>query len=127
MKTLLVTGSRDFTDQAQFDLIMDEFLKTNHFDVIVAGGCRGTDLMAKSYAARRCYYFVEFPILTWEWEKYPRSAGPMRNARMIQLMQPSHCVAFLLMGAKNAGTKNCSSLCLDAGIDVTYFNVRQVG
>lgn len=123
MKILVVTGSRDFVNQAEFDLCMDKFMADKYFDMIVAGGCKGTDLMAKSYAARKRYYYAEFPILSWEWEVYPRAAGPMRNERMVNLMQPNHCVAFLLQGAANKGTKNCANICAERDIDVTYFNV----
>jgi hypothetical protein len=124
MKILLATGSRFFEDYAQLKACLDPFLEQNHFDMIVAGGCDGADLLVKQYCAKESYYYGEIPVLPWEWDKFGNMAGPMRNNRLIEVFKPVHCVAFLKMGEKNRGTKNCSGQCEDQDIPVTYFNVR---
>uniref|UniRef100_A0A6C0CIS1 YspA cpYpsA-related SLOG domain-containing protein n=1 Tax=viral metagenome TaxID=1070528 RepID=A0A6C0CIS1_9ZZZZ len=49
--------------------------------LIISGGCRGVDTMAKRYAQEMKHAFEEFPA---EWKLYGASAGPKRNTIMVQ-------------------------------------------
>lgn len=125
MKILLVTGSRHFTDYSQFSIHMNSFVAERHFDLVVAGACQGTDLMVERWCENAQYLYVAFPILSWEWQRLGKLAGPNRNKRMVNLMKPDECIAFLLQNALNKGSRNCSAYCESLGIPTTYINVSQ--
>lgn len=84
---LIVAGSRSITDtNAVFEILDREIATrlqlstTNHSVRILHGGARGVDRIAGQYAATRNYPVTEFPA---DWEKYGRSAGPIRNREMV--------------------------------------------
>ena len=50
--------------------------------VFVSGGCRGADMMGERYARENGYGVERYSA---DWEKYGKSAGPMRNRQMAQV------------------------------------------
>ena len=122
---LLVCGGRDFDDQDFVDHCLDRAHRKRAVTLLMEGGhvtrdretdyLYGADWQAGTWAISRgvphwiCYanWFNEDGSLR-------RSAGPERNARMLEIGKPDGCVAF----RGGPGTKNMISLCERAGIPV---------
>lgn len=57
----LIVGSRSFSDYELFVTKCDLLLRNWGSVVIVSGGARGADALAKRYAVDRGYCYMEFP------------------------------------------------------------------
>lgn len=79
---VIVAGGRDFNDytlmEKKLDFILSEKSKT-HAVVVVSGTAYGADKLGECYAEKKGYKVDKFPA---EWDKFGRSAGPMRNKQM---------------------------------------------
>ena len=77
----LIVGTRTFTDYDLFKQVVNHMLiKIDKKDiVIISGGARGTDSLAKQYANENGYKYYEFKA---DWERYGKSAGYRRNVDM---------------------------------------------
>ena len=76
----LVVGSRTFENYELLVQKLDRLLANHAPDiVIVSGGARGADALAKRYAEEKRYAYCEFPA---NWDKHGKTAGPIRNAEM---------------------------------------------
>lgn len=76
--------------------------------VIVSGGARGADALAKRYAVDRGYCYMEFPA---DWDTYGRRAGYIRNRAMheyISTHENRGVIAF--WDGKSRGTRQSFSL-----------------
>jgi hypothetical protein len=78
---------------------------------IIAGGARGVDTLAVDWAACRYCSFTIFPA---DWETYGKSAGAIRNGRMITEGKPDLVVVF--PGGK--GTENMEKQAQKAGLEI---------
>lgn len=58
----LIVGSRSFSDYELFVAKCDLLLRNWGSVVIVSGGARGADALAKRYAVDRGYCYMEFPL-----------------------------------------------------------------
>ena len=106
---VLVCGGRDYNRELAFDCEMDA-LDMPRGSVVIEGGARGADALARGYA--RIYRFVteSYPA---DWRKHGKAAGPIRNQRMIDEGKPDLVVAFpggkgtadMVRRAKAAGIK----------------------
>lgn len=101
---LLVAGTRTFND---YDLLFSEIKRLtsryNNDICIVSGGARGADALAKRYAEDNGLEYIEFKA---EWDKYGKSAGPIRNKKMhefISKFDVRGCVLF--WDGKSKGTQ----------------------
>ena len=107
---LLISGSRNFTDRKRIQMLL---LRTAP-DVVIEGGQvtivrrtrpngetteerTGADWLAHEEATA-----LGIPVETYkaEWERYGRSAGPLRNQQMLAEGRPDHVAAFPLGGSK---------------------------
>lgn len=75
----LMVGSRSFSDYEFFVTKCDHLLRNWKNIIIVSGGARGADALAKRYAVDRGYRYMEFPA---DWDTYGRRAGYIRNRAM---------------------------------------------
>ena len=75
-KTFAIVGTRSFAD---FEM-MEAVLKMYKIAVIVSGGAKGADALAKKYAEENNILYREFLP---NWEKYGRAAGPIRNKEIV--------------------------------------------
>ena len=96
MKTVIVTGGRDYDDWA----MLQEVLNFINPDVVVQGGAWGADQMAVDWAE---YNKKEFLTFNADRNKHGRAAGPIRNKEMLQANPKAVVVAF----PGGAGTANC--------------------
>lgn len=111
---LLVTGGRDFPVEhaGWFNRYMDELFDEVGFKVIVEGGARGVDGLAKAWGKKRGVFVATVDAL---WDFHGNAAGPLRNAAML-LLRPDLVIAF--PGGK--GTANMVRLAEREGITVRH-------
>lgn len=115
---ILVTGSRYFDDynvlHAAIFSTLSDFGVLSTEAVIIQGGARGADKLAREFCASQEVGCVTFPA---DWAKYGRVAGFTRNQEMVD-SGADICLAFFKVGEKNAGTLDCVQRALLAGIPV---------
>lgn len=79
MINLAVIGSRTYTDGAEMWVILDA-LRAN-IRCVITGGATGADTYAELWAKQRG---VPVKVIPAEWDKYGKSAGPIRNKEIIE-------------------------------------------
>ena len=79
MTNVIVAGSRNYIYKDFVYEKLDEILKEYKHVVIVEGGARGVDYLAKQYAIDRSIPYKEFKA---NWSLFGRSAGVLRNQEM---------------------------------------------
>ena len=84
---VLICGSRDFNDYLKMKEVLDTCVITS----IVHGGAKGADTLAGRYGDEISVPVEVFPA---EWSTYGRSAGPIRNTRMLTEGLPEMVIAF---------------------------------
>lgn len=84
---VLVCGGRHYADRQKVYKILDTLQPT----CIVTGMAPGADTLAWDWAKARGIPTEEYPA---DWKKHGRSAGPIRNAKMLQESKPKLVVAF---------------------------------
>jgi len=111
---ILVSGKRDFTDYDKFYRFLDDSIRDIQDDIeIVEGGAKGTDALAKRYAAEHGLGCREFPA---QWNVHGRAAGPIRNSEMIEYLNGKNCKAVFVWDGKSRGTGDCLRKARKAGI-----------
>lgn len=87
---VLVCGGRDFTNAAYVITTLDKLHQETPISEVMQGGARGADNLARDWAKMRG---VKRWVCHAEWDKYGKSAGHRRNARMLE-WKPDLVVAF---------------------------------
>jgi len=113
---ILVCGGRDYIDYKEFDSLMDSVYSNlgEGYDfecVIIQGGAKGADFLARGWANSLGFECIEFPA---DWKTYGKGAGHIRNQQMLDEGRPDVVVAF--PGGK--GTKDMVARARKAGIEV---------
>lgn len=78
---LAIVGSREFEN---YDLVCEKVAKiqeTQKIDLIVSGGAKGADTLAKKYAALNHIPLMEFKP---DYERYGRGAPLQRNTLIVE-------------------------------------------
>lgn len=88
---VLVCGGRDYSRKAYLDATLDELHADRPFSIVIHGAARGADTLAGEWAVTRGVGFRSYPA---EWDKYGKSAGHIRNQRMLDAESPDLVVAF---------------------------------
>lgn len=109
--TVLVCGGRDFLGKKLLCETLDRLNSTRPFGTLIHGGAVGVDALAGEWARVNNVTVEVFPA---NWKKYGKSAGPIRNAQMLQEGKPDLVVAF--PGGK--GTANMVKQAKDSGFNV---------
>jgi hypothetical protein len=94
---LAIVGSRDFASDEFYGYMsnkMAEFMKEENLEFedieyVVSGGAKGVDSMAERWAKDNS---LPMKIYEANWNKYGKSAGPIRNTLIVE--DCSHVVAF---------------------------------
>jgi len=102
----LVCGGRNYRNKNK---LFDELDKLDP-DIVIHGDARGADRLAGKWARAKGKMELKFPA---EWQKYRRSAGMIRNRRMLE-EKPDIVVAF----PGGRGTYNMIKISKKAGIRV---------
>lgn len=83
MAKVVIAGPRNFTNK---EFIFSKLLELEilyhdgkDWEEIIVGGAKGMDTIAKQYANEFFYPLREFPS---DWNKYGKSAEPIRNQEM---------------------------------------------
>jgi len=95
---LLVVGSRSITDKSRINRYLDKFISRMSITMIISGGARGVDTLAKKYGDDREIPVKEF-IPDWSIGKH---AGFVRNEDMFK--ECDVCIAF--WDGESVGTKD---------------------
>lgn len=106
---LLVCGGRDYCDLRFVKRTLDQINDRLSIDLLIQGGARGADTLAANWAKHRG---VKCVCIMAEWEKYGRSAGHIRNQRMLDEYSPDGFVAF----PGGRGTADMIRKALKAGV-----------
>lgn len=105
MITVLVCGGRAYDDWGRVLEVLDKIGSDNGNVRIIHGGCgydpaakedgwrryRGADALAHRWAELRGHEAKAYPA---DWQAHGKSAGPIRNAKMLELDHPQLVVAF---------------------------------
>ncbi len=118
---VLVTGSRDLTDESVVLTALQAVVEyaAGRPIVIVHGACRGADLLVARLAAATIPGVTIEPHPA-EWAKFGKSAGPRRNAAMVN-SGVEICAAFFIRGWQSRGTAGCCRLAVQAGVPVRWW------
>ena len=107
---ILVCGGRDYNKKEVVYNVLD--LMYDNIQCIVHGGARGVDSLAQTWAEERGVKTLVFPA---DWEKYGKSAGPIRNKQMLD--ENPDLMGVLAFPGGN-GTKNMINLAVNRNISV---------
>lgn len=131
MSRILVTGSRDWTDYDTICRGLTVAIETVIADrpddftiTLVHGNAKGADLLADRFMrnARKFMLTKGFTIViephNADWEKWGKSAGPVRNKEMVDL-GADVIVAFIKNNSR--GATHCLSLAEKAGIKTLVY------
>lgn len=114
---VLVCGSRNWTDKVA---IRQRLLQLPFDTIIIEGGARGADLMAREIALDICLEVVEFPAA---WKKHGKSAGIKRNIKMLET-KPHLVIAFSDDLVVSKGTSHTVREARKRGIEVEVIGSR---
>lgn len=76
---VIVAGCRKLDDWGLVHRTLNTFWLNNPIDEIVSGGARGADYLGEVWAKK---YNVPLTVFEANWDKYGKSAGPIRNEQM---------------------------------------------
>jgi hypothetical protein len=113
---VLVCGGRDYDDRERLFRVLDKALRAATLAgksfVLVHGNARGADKLSHEWATARQINDVR--VYEADWETHKRSAGHIRNQKMLTESQPHVIIAF--EGGK--GTAHMVSIGKKAGVPV---------
>jgi len=112
---ILVTGGRDYEDQATFDRTMDAIsMELQRVVCVIQGGADGADMLARGWAAERMLPCMTFHAQPY-WNRLGKAAGRIRNEWMLEYGEPDLVVAFPTGGP---GTAHMIKIATEAGLPV---------
>jgi hypothetical protein len=98
-------------ERVRLDQILDAAVKRLGLREIAVGDATGADALAAAYAEQRG---IPFRVFVADWQGQGKTAGPLRNRRMLEESLPSAVIAF--PGSK--GTRNMCDIAERAGVRV---------
>lgn len=105
MRTL-ICGGRDFDN---YGFLCEAMARLPFVpSIVIEGGARGADSLAKRWAIEHHIHFAEVPAL---WDNFGKGAGGRRNSAML-ILQPEYCIAF----PGGSGTKDMVEKCISLNI-----------
>lgn len=106
---ILVCGGRTFSDAESVAAELESY--SGSITALINGGAKGADAHALAWAAMRD---VPIELYMPDWNRHDRSAGPIRNQRMIDEGKPDLVIAF----PGGRGTADMVGRARKAGIEV---------
>lgn len=115
---VLITGDRDWTDEFPIDAIIAGLLSLASPEplILLHGKARGADRLVDQWKSCAGVDVRPFPA---DWDRYGRSAGPIRNRQMLN-EEPDLVVAFHDDLDESKGTKDCVAEAARRGIPVWH-------
>lgn len=111
---VLVTGGRDYADRARVYAVLDEVQP----GLVIEGGARGADTIARAWCMDRGVHVVEVPAL---WERDRKAAGPKRNTAMVRIatmLWANGASVLVVAFPGGTGTADCVRKARAARLDV---------
>jgi predicted Rossmann-fold nucleotide-binding protein len=110
-RRVLVCGGRDYDDREQLYAALDKLHAKHRFSIVIAGGAKGADTLARDWAKLR-----EVPVKVYvaAWERFGPKAGPIRNQRMLEKGKPDLVIAF----PGGHGTADMVEKARQAGVEI---------
>jgi len=124
MTYVLIAGNRDYENKEEFFALVDRDLKDVNDDIIIVeGGAKGADRLAKLYAVSHEYGHIR---VNAQWNLLGKQAGPIRNLKMTDYvaMQEKSLAIFFWDGISK-GTGDCYSKARKAGIKCIVHKVER--
>jgi YspA, cpYpsA-related SLOG family len=128
---VLVTGSRDWPDQAALWSALDEVFENRTsrqgIFLVVHGGAKGADTMARLWASGRrrdgeLSIYHEMHQAQWMQNgQFVKAAGHQRNQRMVD---KGADLALAFIRNNSPGASGCARMAEKAGIPVTYYRIN---
>ena len=88
---VLVCGGRYYKNKARVYEELHHLASQHGWLTIIQGGASGADWLAAAWAREYYHGLISVPA---EWNKYGKSAGPIRNKRMLICTKPNMVLAF---------------------------------
>ena len=88
---VLVCGGRDYDDKEFLYSELTKIHSTGKIELLIEGGARGADCLAKCWAIDNEIHYIEFPA---NWNLHGKKAGFIRNQQMLDTGRPDLVVAF---------------------------------
>lgn len=110
---VLVCGGRNYWDQQAVFGVLSGLHHDQPISLLIHGGAKGADSLAGVWAYRNGVPCREFAA---DWEKYGKSAGPIRNRQMLDEGKPELVVAF----PGGAGTRHMIEAAARRGLPIVY-------
>ena len=114
VRTVLVCGSRDWTDREPIRRVLLG-LHREGYTVLLHGAAPGVDSLAGRAAEEMGFVVQPWPA---EWGRHGRSAGPIRNGNMLRYGRPELVVALTDDLAQSRGTADMVRQARAAGVPV---------
>lgn len=108
---VLVCGGRHFSNRAALFEALDRYADSHGIDHIIEGGARGADRLAREWAT---YNKVPYTTFEADWKNHHKSAGAIRNGRMLRDGKPDVVIAF----PGGPGTRNMRDTARHAKVPV---------
>jgi len=112
---ILVAGSRSIRDYQLVARILRQVVPKTTGTFIV-GGAAGVDAMAETWGNTHGHQIERYRP---DWRRWGKSAGFVRNARMLREGKPD--MAVLIWDGKSPGTAHMKTLLVEAGIHTFVF------
>jgi hypothetical protein len=100
---VLVCGSRTWEDYESIFLALRKVELVCNIEAVIEGEARGADILSRIAAEHLHVPVMPFPA---NWDKYGRSAGPIRNTQMLREGKPKLVLAFTTDLESSRGTRN---------------------
>lgn len=115
---VLVCGGRDFNNRKIAYAALDQLDKEYKFDTLIDGMAKGADELGFDWAISRGVVTERYRA---DWDKFGKSAGPIRNQQMLTEGVPDLVVAF----PGGVGTADMINRAEKAGIPVKRVTIRK--
>jgi hypothetical protein len=96
---------------ATFNSYLDSIRASNPNMLIIQGGAKGADALAKAWAKKNNVECIEFRA---DWDTYGKAAGFLRNVEMLEVGQPDLVIGF----PGSTGTAMMCKIASAAGVEV---------
>ncbi len=115
MKTI-IAGSRDITKTMTVEeaiVVVKQAIKLSETDIseTVSGGAKGVDAIGEIIASEQDIPLIMFPA---DWNKYGKSAGPIRNKDMAKYAD----ALIAVWDGQSKGTRSMISCAVKEGLEV---------
>ena len=110
-KRIIVCGGRDYRASARVAVVLQAVLDKHGISAVIQGGARGADQLAAEWA-----WDHGIPVGTFnaDWDTHGKSAGILRNIRMLNESNPDAVIAF----PGGTGTAHMVSIAKAKGLPV---------